>query len=281
MTSPPIISLSGVRVLAAGRNILEVGEVVIRRGEKVALIGASGSGKTTLLGLVKGIVRPAEGEVEVLDRTFPIRSRSEVRRHAHRVAMIHQRFDLIGRESAWRNVIHGRLGYHPAWRSLLGVYPDRDLRICLDALTEVHLEERMDRPIRTLSGGEQQRVAIARALAQEPEILLADEPVSSLDPVLAASVLDLMLEVCQSHGLTLVMSLHLPELARRYSDRILALGNGKVLWDGRAEDLTPERIRAVYQRPSESRTVHAELEGSDPAGARRAKDRLGGALAGC
>jgi len=270
----PIIQLRDVEVQIDGKSILQVEQLEIERGERISLIGASGSGKTTLLRLIKGYVPASSGEVQVLDQVLPVEGRAELRRQHQRIGMIHQHFDLIGRESVWANVIHGRLGENPLWRSLLGVYRDTDLKVCMDAISEVQLQDKLDQETRSLSGGERQRVAIARALAQEPEILLADEPVSSLDPGLAQSVLDLMMAVCEVHGLTLLMSLHRPDLARQYGERVIALKDGRVLWDGPAADLTSERLAEVYSL-DHTRAQDEQLEEATAPDTGWSLDRLG------
>ena len=265
MTPELIVHLEDVSVTVREKEILRIDQLEILRGEQVAIIGASGAGKTTLMRLIKGFVKPVRGKVEVLGETLPIANRSRQRRFHRMIGAIHQHFDLIGRESVWRNVIHGRLGFNPLWRSVLGTYRDPDLRICLNAIREVHLEDKMDRDTRTLSGGEQQRVAIARALAQEPEIMLADEPVSNLDPFLTRSILDLLVAVSRAHRLTLLMNLHLPDLARRYGRRVIALRQGRILWDLPCEDVSPERIGEVYQREPSQEAVDVKLEGTTSA----------------
>ena len=253
MTDSPIIRLSDVRVEAGGRQILAVDELAVARGERITLIGPSGSGKTTLLRLIKGFVSPVAGRVEVLGQSLPITSRRRSRLHHRQIGLIQQQFDLIDRESVASNVVHGRLGHNALWRTILGRYASRDHTICREAIREVRMTEKVDREARTLSGGEKQRVAIARALAQEPLILLADEPVSSLDPGLAASVLDLLLEVCDLHGLTLLMSLHLPILARQFGDRMIAIRDGRILWDRDADSVDDDEIDEVYREPAVGR----------------------------
>ncbi len=268
-----IVRLEDVRVTIGEKEVLAIDELDIRQGERVAIIGSSGAGKTTLLRLIKGFVTPTRGRVEVLGQTLPIENRKREREFHRMIGMIHQHFDLIGRESVWRNVIHGRLGCNALWRTVLGVYPERELRICLDAAREVNLDDKLRRATRSLSGGELQRVAIARALAQQPVMMLADEPVSNLDPALTGSILDLLMAICDAHGLTLLMNLHLPDLARQYAHRVIALQEGRILWDLASEDLSPERIREVYRRGAQGEG-HVELESTGTAAIGWALGRL-------
>ncbi len=246
MAKEAVIHIEDARLEMGGRTILSIDRFDVSGGERVAIIGNSGSGKTTLMRMLKGYVPCAEGKVVVMGDAFPIRETQKRKAHHRHIGMIHQHFDLIGRETVWQNVYHGRLGYVSLLKSVLGICSERDLRICEQAIHEVRLDDKRRRFARTLSGGEQQRVAIARALAQEPTILLADEPVSSLDPALAEDILDLIVSVCDAYGLTLLMSLHLPELARKYADRIVAMRGGKIIWDGSADSLSSDKIREIY-----------------------------------
>jgi phosphonate transport system ATP-binding protein len=249
MTNPvPIIQLKGVEVHAGGRSILSINRLALFHGERVAFIGNSGAGKTTLLRMIKGHITPSRGDLQVLGETLPIRDRTRRRLFHRQIGMIHQQFDLIGRETVWENVCHGRLGYMPFLRSTFGLLAEEDRQICDHAMQEVHLEGKHGRQARTLSGGEQQRVAIARAMAQDPTLLLADEPVSSLDPALAEDILKLLVSIDDLHPLTLLMSLHHPALARRYAGRIIAMQEGSIIWDGPAKELSDERIRDIYGR---------------------------------
>ena len=248
MTEKPAIHLNNVRVQIENKEILCIEELSIQYGERVAIIGNSGAGKTTLLRLLKGYVAPTAGKVEVLGASLPIRERNNIRGHHRKIGMIHQHFDLIERETVWQNVYHGRLGHIPLHRSFLSMCSEKDQEICERAIQEVDLMDKLNRNARTLSGGEQQRVAIARALAQEPDIFLSDEPVSSLDPALADSILDLLVSISESYKLTLVMNLHLPELAKQYAERIIAMKSGRVSWDGTPAELSPDKIREIYGR---------------------------------
>ena len=260
MSPEVIIRLKDVAVTTGGRDILSIDRLSIARGERVAFIGNSGSGKTTLMRMLKGYVIPSRGEGEVLGAPVPLGDRRRMRVYHRQIGMIHQHFDLIGRESVWQNVYHGRLGYLPFLNSLFTRFTGADLQICTQAIKEVRLEEMLLRSARTLSGGEQQRVAIARTLAQEPTIFLADEPVSSLDPALAEDILDLLVSICDAYRLTLLVSLHLPELARRYADRIIAMEGGRIIWEGLPEELSGERIQEIYGRDNHRGEENDRLE---------------------
>jgi phosphonate transport system ATP-binding protein len=215
------LAASGLtRRFANGRGVFDV-DLHVRRGEFVALTGPSGAGKTTLLRLLAGIERPDRGAV-VADG----RQRTGARRGDTSIALVFQRPRLVGRATSAENVLAGRLGHLPRWRALLKRFGADDWQLALQSLDQVglleHAADRADR----LSGGEQQRVAIARALAQQPRVLLADEPVSSLDPDNARRVLTI-LRACADRGLAVVASLHQPELAREFSDRCVAMAAGR------------------------------------------------------
>ncbi len=263
MSKEVVIHVENARVEVEGRTILSIEELRVARGERIAVIGNSGSGKTTLMRMLKGYVPCTEGKVVVLGDIFPIRESRKMKAHHRHIGMIHQHFDLIGRETVWQNVYHGRLGYVSLLRSALGICSERDLQICAKAIDEVHLGGKQERFARTLSGGEQQRVAIARALAQEPTILLADEPVSSLDPALAEDILGLILSVCDAYDLTLLMSLHLPELGRRYASRILAMRDGRIVWDGSSDALCGDKIREIYEFAGMNGVAHGNAARAD------------------
>lgn len=233
-------------VCGRGRPILALESLRIARGERVAVVGPSGAGKSTLLRCLKGFVRPRTGKVEVLGVNFEYANRPARRAANQRVALIYQQFHLVPRLSVLENTLCGRLGRTHRWRSLVGSFTPEDLRVAWAAIVEVGLAEKVHQRADTLSGGEQQRVAIARALAQEPELILADEPVSSLDPAWAADVLELLATIQSRRHATLVMSLHQPDLARRFTERIIGLRGGRLLWDLPAGELTEDALRALY-----------------------------------
>jgi phosphonate transport system ATP-binding protein len=198
----------------------------VHAGEFTAILGRSGAGKTTLLRCIAGIAAASEGHVHVMGSEAP--SRKSQRR---RVGVVFQQFNLIGRRSALGNVLAGRLGQVSAWRGMLGRFSREDKLWALECLDRVGMLDKAEQRADTLSGGQQQRVAIARAIAQRPAIILADEPVASLDPQTSLDVLDLLRGVCRQEGVAVVCSLHQVDLARAYADRIVGLVDGRVVTD--------------------------------------------------
>lgn len=241
-----MIAIEDIEVVYGNdRPVLSVESLRIARGERVAIIGPSGAGKSTLLRCLKGFVQPRTGRVEVLGVDL---ARRRPRRAANRrVALVYQHFRLVPRLSALQNTLCGRLGRTHRLRSLFGWFTPEDLRVAWAAIVEVGLSAKVHQRADTLSGGEQQRVAVARALAQEPELILADEPVSNLDPAWAVDVLELLADIQSHHQSTLVMTLHQPELARRFAHRVIGLRAGRIVWDGPARDLTDRTLHDLYE----------------------------------
>ncbi|WP_371134534.1 phosphonate ABC transporter ATP-binding protein [Phreatobacter sp.] len=215
------------------------------RGAFTVLLGASGAGKSTLLRALNGLVKPTSGKVVTAD-FGPLSSGANLRSHRRRTGMIFQQHQLIGRSSVLENVLMGRLGYHNSLRTLFPFGRDERLR-ALSAIERVGLIEYALRRADQLSGGQQQRVGIARALVQQPDIILADEPVASLDPATAEAVLSLIHGIAKQDGLTAVVSLHQLDFARRFADRIIGLAHGEVVFDGKPTDLSELDITRLYQ----------------------------------
>jgi phosphonate transport system ATP-binding protein len=225
---------------------LEAVDLRIERGERVALIGPSGAGKTSLIGLLNGSVAPAEGEVLVLGRDLARASPRERRAVQRRLGTVRQQFDLVGQLRVVHNVNAGRLGSWSLWRAALSLLAPREVDRARRALSRVGLEDKLHARTDGLSGGQQQRVAIARVLAQEPVAILADEPIASVDPARGADVVKLMLGLSAEAGTTLVVSLHdLPVALGRF-DRIVALRDGRVAFDGPPERLSEAAIEDLY-----------------------------------
>jgi phosphonate transport system ATP-binding protein len=219
----------------------------IAPGEFVMVIGQSGAGKSTLLRCLNRLVEPTGGEVQLNGSRVTGASPDVLRGVRRQMGMIFQQFNLVRRATVLENVLAGRLGHVPGVPSLFGRFPRHDREIALACLKLVELEELADRRADTLSGGEQQRVAIARALAQEPKVILADEPTASLDPKLTESIMGILQRINQGRRLTLVVSQHMLETALSYGTRIVGLRQGRVVFDGLPGGITPEVVQTIYE----------------------------------
>ena len=209
------------------------------------LLGPSGAGKSTLLKVLNGLARPTAGDVTIGGRPLGSSSASDLREHRRRTAMIFQQHHLVLRRTALDNVVIGRLGHMSRWQAFLPV-PRRDKLRALAALDRVGLLDKALVRADRLSGGEQQRVGIARALVAEPRLLLADEPVASLDPATAESILGLIARIAREDGLTVILSLHQVELARRYASLIIGLSSGRVVFKGSPHLLDQRALDRIY-----------------------------------
>ncbi len=231
----------------------------IEQGEFVGIIGLSGSGKSTLLRCINRLIDASSGAIMVPrslvgggsnnGRADVLKlARPELRLLRRKIGMVFQQFNIAKRLSVIENVLSGGLGYQPALRSTLRIFSAEEQRQALANLKRVGLLDHAYKRADELSGGEQQRVAIARTLMQQPAIILADEPVSSLDPKLSRVVLDILKRVCKEDGITALVSLHTLELTREYADRVIGLKQGQVFFDGPVRDLTEAIVDSVYQR---------------------------------
>lgn len=240
-------------------KVYERGEVLalrdvslsIRRGEFVVLIGLSGSGKSTLLRCINRLIEPTSGRI-LLDGVDVTKAKgAELRQIRRRIGMVFQHFNLVKRSSVLTNVLAGRLGYAPPAETLVGRFPRNDLERARESLERVGLLEKMYVRADELSGGQQQRVGIARALMQEPEILLADEPVSALDPATSNSVLQYLEQMNRRDGVSVVCALHFLSLARRYGTRIIALKDGQVVFEGLPAEIDEAKFKEIYGEDAE------------------------------
>jgi len=235
---------------AGPRRALSAVSFSVRPGERVAMLGASGSGKSTLLRALCGLetLDPGQGRVEVHGQCLQQGGRldPQVRRMRHGIGIIFQQFNLAGRLPLLNNVLTGVAAQTPLWRSMTGRFTLEDRARALDVLQAIGLADQAFQRSSTLSGGQQQRAAVARCLVQGARLLLADEPVASLDPESTRRVMDLLLELNQTRGMTLLISLHHVALARRYCDRVIALRQGELVFDGPTSALTPGFLRDLY-----------------------------------
>lgn len=223
-------------------------------GEFLVIIGLSGSGKSTLLRCINRLVEPTEGEI-LWDGEDLAKLKGEELRHARRkIGMVFQQFNLVRRSKVITNVLAGRLGYTPAWRSITGGFSSADMQRARDAMQRMGITNQAQKRADELSGGQQQRVGIARALMQEPSMILADEPVASLDPVLAHSIMQHLERLNNEDGITVLCSLHYLDLVQRYASQVVGLREGQVVYSGNREQIrqmTDEQFKEIYGEEAE------------------------------
>ena len=220
--------------------------IEIPDGQMVGIIGKSGAGKSTLLRLLNRLIDPSDGKIVYGGTDIAQLKGRELREWRSDCAMIFQQFNLVGRLDVVTNVLPGRLYSLPAWRSMAQVFTARERAFAIQARDRLGMAHTALQRAETLSGGQQQRVAIARALAQEPKILLADEPLASLDPMNAKVVMDALRSINQQDGKTVICNLHTLDTARTYCDRIIGMSAGKIVFDGTPDLLTTNMAREIY-----------------------------------
>ena len=260
----PLVSLAGVsKRFPNGTLALDNVFLDIPEGQLLSLIGLSGSGKSTLLRHVNGLLRPTSGVVEVNGTQVSSASNRELRKVRRDIGFVFQQFGLVGRTTCLENVLNGALGSLKGPRYGVWSYPKSLRSQAFDQLDRVGLANQAYQRADTLSGGQMQRVAIARSLMQRPKIMLADEPVASLDPESSAQVLDLLLRVSIEDGMTVVVTLHQVELALGWATRIVGLRDGKVVLDRDATTLKQEDVMEVYQRVDSSLSNESDIVSDD------------------
>jgi phosphonate transport system ATP-binding protein len=221
----------------------------VKDGEFLVIIGLSGSGKSTLLRCINRLIEPTEGQIIWDGVDITTADPAQLRQIRRQIGMIFQQFNLVKRSTVLTNVLSGRLGYVNPWTSLLHRFPPEDMEMALRALERVGISDQAHKRADELSGGQQQRVGIARALMQQPRIILADEPVASLDPVLAHSILGHLEQLNQEEGITILCSLHYLDLVQRYATRVIGLRDGQIVYRGTREDIrrmTDEEFKEIY-----------------------------------
>ena len=223
----------------------------VEDGEFLAVIGLSGSGKSTLLRCINRLIEPTSGKIIWNDLDVTAMPSSEMRNVRRQIGMIFQQFNLVKRSSVLTNVLSGRLGYISPWQSLANYFSPADKKRALANLEQVDLSEKAYVRADSLSGGQQQRVGIARALMQEPKLILADEPVASLDPVLAHSILKYLEQLNKERGITVLCSLHFLDLVHRYATKAIALKDGQVVFQGLPKEIDDAQFKAIYGQEAE------------------------------
>jgi phosphonate transport system ATP-binding protein len=245
--SEPILRVEHLtKVYAGGHRALADVSFGVERGEFLIIIGLSGSGKSTLLRCINRLIEPTSGRIVFGGRDVTAASPQELREIRRKIGMIFQQFNLVRRASVLTNVLTGRLGYLPPPWALGNYFPASLAQHARSNLERVGIPEKAFVRADALSGGQQQRVGIARALMQEPELILADEPVASLDPATSHSVLRYVEELNKKDGITVLCCLHFLSLARRYGTRILALRAGEIVFDGLPHEIDDARFKAIY-----------------------------------
>ena len=234
------------KVYRTGDKALTDVSFEVPKGQVVGLIGPSGAGKSTLIRCVNRLVEPTEGTVRLNDLDVTRLRSGELRRARRRIGMIFQEYALVERLTVMENVLSGRLGYVPFWRSFTRRFPGEDIAKAFRLLDRVGLSAHADKRADALSGGQRQRVGIARALAQDPELLLIDEPTASLDPKTSRQIMRLIVEICREQGLPAIINIHDVVLAQQFTDRIIGLQSGSVVFDGGPAMLTEEVLTRIY-----------------------------------
>lgn len=223
----------------------------VPKGQFLAVIGLSGSGKSTLLRCINRLIEPTAGRITLDDDDITAANQEQMRKIQRRIGMVFQHFNLVSRSTVITNVLAGRLGYvNPAW-SLLNRFPAKDMQKAHKELERVGIGDKAGVRADTLSGGQQQRVGIARALMQDPELILADEPVASLDPVLAHSIMKYLQDINEQDGVTVLCSLHFLDIVHRYADRVIALNEGRLVFEGLPSEIDDKKFKEIYGREAE------------------------------
>jgi phosphonate transport system ATP-binding protein len=235
----------------------------IPKGQVLALIGPSGAGKSTLIRCVNRLVQPTSGSIVLKGTELTKLSSSALRKARRRMGMIFQEYALVERLTVMENVLSGRLGYVGFWRSYFRKFPSADIQEAYRLLDRVGLKHMADKRADELSGGQRQRVGICRALIQNPDLLLVDEPTASLDPKTSRQIMRLIQELCSERGLTAIINIHDVFLAQMFSQRVVGLELGSVVYDGKPEGLTPEVLTRIYGEEDWSATIKSTDEDDD------------------
>jgi phosphonate transport system ATP-binding protein len=239
------------KVYPNGTQALKNVSFEVKDGEFLAVIGLSGSGKSTLLRCINRLIEPTSGKIYWDDQDITAASTADMRKIRRQIGMIFQQFNLVKRSSVFTNVLSGRLGYVNTFSSALHLFSASDNQKAIDSLEQVGLADKAHVRADSLSGGQQQRVGIARALMQDPKLILADEPVASLDPVLAHSILKYLEQMNKERGITVLCSLHFLDLVHRYATSAIALKDGEVVFQGLPKQIDDAEFKAIYGKEAE------------------------------
>jgi len=242
-----MINLNNVNVVyPTGTHAMKDVSLNVKDGEFLVIVGKSGAGKSTLLRTLNGLVKATSGSVKVFNKEVTTASKNDLRKIRSNTGMIFQTFNLVTRTTVMNNVLTGRLGEMSPFRGFFSLWSEDDKKIAMQALEEVDISEKAWTRASKLSGGQQQRVGIARALAQQPKLILADEPVASLDPVTSRKVMDYIKKINVELGITTIVNLHFLDLAKDYAERIVGMHDGNIVYDGPISNVSDKDFENIY-----------------------------------
>ena len=230
-----------------GTNALKNISFDVEKGEFISIIGPSGSGKSTLLRSINKMIDISQGSILFEDKNIENLKKTEIEIVRREIGMIFQSYNLVERLTVIENVLHGRLGYKSVIAGILGIYSEEEKKEAFNFLEKVNMTKYAYRKCNELSGGQKQRVGIARAIMQKPKLLLCDEPIASLDPKTAENIMDYLKKIVSELKITCIVNLHQVDIAKKYSDRIIALNKGEKIFDDKTERLTEDMIEFIYK----------------------------------
>jgi len=245
-TSRSLIVKDVVKEYVPGKPVLKGISFEVTGRSTVAIIGPSGTGKSTLLRCINRLIEPTSGEIIVSGQDITKLSGRDLRLARHYIGMVFQEFNLVERLSVIENVLCGRLGFTPVWRAWLRKYPQEDINRAFELSEKVGLADFVKERADALSGGQRQRVGIARAVMQNPHIIMADEPTSSLDPKTSVEIMELLNEFSKAQDIPLLINIHDVDLAKRFADRIIGMSEGHIVFDGKPEELDDNHLKEIY-----------------------------------
>ena len=244
---PVIMSIENLnKEYSKGKSVLKDVNFEIKQGELLSIIGPSGAGKSTLLRSINRMIEPTSGKITFDKQNITNVKGRDLRNMRTNIGMIFQHYNLVDRLSVFENVMHGTLGYKNSLQGIFSLYTESEKEEAIDIITELGIEDHIYKRCDELSGGQKQRVGIARALVQKPKIILCDEPISSLDPSSSRVIMEHLRKICSEKGITVIVNLHQVDVAKNYSDRIIGLNSGEIVFNGHPTEINKEVIQAVY-----------------------------------